>query len=110
MNRVHVRGKQVGWVENDIFYKRIHGSKHFLRKPPAIAFDRISIMSAIEYGALKVRVLDVETDVVYSTTMRDLEDNGFNINRGHGEQIAMGMKRWKAECRICAVEGASHCL
>lgn len=101
MNRVIIKGKQVGFVIGDIFRKRVKASKHFLRKPPAIAFDKISIDIAKEYGATKIRVLDIEDDVIYSATMWDLENKGFDIDRGHGKQIAMLKSEWKSECRIC---------
>lgn len=101
MDRVTVKGKQVGYVIGDIFRKRVKASKHFLRKPPAIAFDKASIDIAKEYGATKIRVLDIEDDVIYSATMWDLENNGFDIDRGYGKQVAMLKSKWNTDCRIC---------
>jgi len=98
---INVNGKKVGVVRVDIFYKTVLGSKHFLKKPPAIAFDIQSIDIAEEYGATKIAVLDMETNVIYSTTMWDLRDKGFEINRGHGRQIALLLSKWKTECRVC---------
>ena len=90
----------VGWVESNTFYKKIQGSKHLLKKPPAIAFDTVSIQIAVEYGADRIRVLDKETDFVYSCLMRDFELNQFSIDRGYGKQSAMVMGKWKKTRRL----------
>ena len=99
-NKIHVSGKMVGWVESNTFYKKIQGSKHLLKKPPAIAFDTISIQIAIQYGADRIRVLDKETDIVYSCVMRDFELNQFSIDRGYGRQVAMVLNKWEKSRRV----------
>ena len=95
INTINVKGKMVGYVQNNIFRKKVKGSKHFLRKPPAIAFDKSAIQIASQYKADRIRVLDKETGIVYHTTMYYFEKNNFEINRGHGTQQAMVLNQWR---------------
>lgn len=37
--QIHVAGRHVGDVEKGVFKKTISGSRHILRKPPAIALS-----------------------------------------------------------------------
>jgi hypothetical protein len=84
----------VGVVEGDVFMKRISGSKHFLRKPPAIAFDISSLQHAEEAGATIVQVTDVDNGEMYRCTMHRIWQKGFEIDRGHGAQQAVTMENW----------------
>lgn len=87
-------GKVIGKVKGDTFTKSIRGSVHFLRRPPAIAFDVSTIDQAAEAGAVRVRVVDSETGTVYQTTIDHIREKGFTFNRGFGEQIALTLEGW----------------
>jgi hypothetical protein len=84
----------VGRVEGDTFYKSIKGSKHFLRVPPAIAFDVSSLDDAEEAGAVKVQVVDQETGIVYKSTIQHIREYGEEFNRGFGNQIFLVLEGW----------------
>jgi hypothetical protein len=89
-----VNGRVVGKVEGDTFYKSIKGSKHFLRVPPAIAFDILSIDEAEEAGAVKVQVVDQETGTIYKSTIQNIREHGEEFNRGFGNQIFLVLEGW----------------
>lgn len=94
---IKVNGKIVGEVEGGWFKKRIQGSKHFLKKPPAIAFDKESLFEAQRYGATMVQVTDTETGTVYKSSIDKIFEIGLELNRGFGEQIAMTFRFWDTE-------------
>ena len=102
MQIIIVKNKKVGFVSGNTFFKRVKASKHFLKKPPAIAFDVVSLDIAMEYGADKIRVLDTENDVIYSATIQDVLTNGWEINyKNFGKQVAMVKSKWDTSCRLC---------
>ncbi len=88
------KSRPVGHVKGDCFYKSIFGSRHMLRSPRAIAFDISSLKAAKQAGALRVQVTDKENKTIYRADIQRIFDNGFKINRGFGEQIALGLSNW----------------
>ncbi len=91
-------GKQiVGTVEDGVFFKRIHGSRHFLRKPKAISFDTDTIKQAQAAGAQHVEILDLEDGKLYRATILLILEKGIRLNRGFGDQIALPLSYWNVE-------------
>lgn len=88
------RDKPIGFVSGGIFRKTIVGSKHMLRSPRAIAFDTCTLDAAERAGAAHVSVTDSETGMVYMASIADVRRYGFNIARGHGQQIGLTLDRW----------------
>lgn len=93
-NYIYSGGKVVGRVENDTLHKTIRGSKHFLRKPPAIALDLAALDQAEQAGASRVEVVDVETGTRYRATIDHIREAGFQFDRGYGEQIGLELDGW----------------
>ena len=93
---IYVSGRVVGHVEGDTFYKTLRASVHFLRRPPAIAFDVSSLFDARDAGATKVHVTDSETGRVYVARIADILRDGRRFDRGFGEQIYYLLSRWRA--------------
>jgi len=91
------RGKAVGTVKGDVFYKKISGSKHFLKKPPAISFDEQSLKKAYSYGAKKIVIHDKDTSKNYIAKFETVYEKGFKVDRGFGKQIALPMSFWNVE-------------
>ena len=91
---IYIAGKIVGYVATDTFYKKLAGSRHFLRKPPAIAFDVASLEQAKAAGAEVVKVTDKETGITYTATILHIFAKGKKFNRGYGEQIYLTMNGW----------------
>ncbi len=92
-------GRVVGEVKGDVFTKRVKASVHFLRTPPAIAFDICSLEAASKLGAEFVEVTDVESGYKYLSSISDVWANGRRFNRGHGEQIFLPLSRWSVDGR-----------
>lgn len=88
-------GKVIGQVKDGVFRKSISSKKHFLQKPPAIAFDVVSIKDAEMYGAETIDVLDKDTGKHYTTSIKKLWEFGFLFDRGSGEQVALRLPYWK---------------
>ena len=96
-NNISVGTQIVGKVLNDVFSKRLRGSRHFLRKPPAIALDIDTLEQALRLGATKVEVYDMESGMFYRAKIDLIFEKGFRFNRGYGDQIALCLSRWKIE-------------
>ena len=90
---IFVGTRVVGVVRGDTFHKRIR-KNHFLQKPKAIAFDIDSLEQAEQAGAIKVRVTDRDSGIVYSASIRHIHENGERFNRGHGDQIFLVLQGW----------------
>ena len=88
-------GKRItGVVIGDVFLKKVTASKHFLRRPPAIAFDVSSLEQAQQAGAVWAKVVDRETMKVYFAMIETIMDEGFRFNRGHGDQVGPPLAEW----------------
>ncbi len=93
---VVVNKKVVGKVADGVFHKTVRASEHFLRKPPAIAFDRSSVEDAQSAGATVVEVVDEEAARSYWATLATVKEHGFAVDRGHGAQVALTLGHWRA--------------
>ena len=94
-NKVVRLGKKViGNVEGDTLNKIVDSSKHFLRTPPAIAFDELALSKAEELGATKIKVKDKLTGITYHSTIEAVRSRGFAFNRGFGSQVGLALSEW----------------
>jgi hypothetical protein len=86
----------IGEVNNgDTFQKRLRSSRHFLRRPPAIALSLNSLSQAEKAGALFIKILDLDSDRVFWTTIAHIREKGFPIQHGRFEpQLALRLKEW----------------
>lgn len=89
--------KPIGHVSGLFFRKNIVGSRHILRKPPAIAFDRTTLDDAERAGATHVSVTDTETGRTYVSAIKTIRRCGFTVARGHGNQIALTLDRYSID-------------
>jgi hypothetical protein len=85
----------VGNVRGDTFYKRVSASRHFLRKPHAIALDVQSLVDAEQAGAKKVAITDKESGNTYHASIKEIHQHSFIIERGYGKQYALTLNRWQ---------------
>jgi len=89
-------GKVVGEIRDGVFLKKLRGSRHFLRKPPAICFDISSLKEAEEAGATHIKIIDIETGKTYHAPLRLVWEKGFTLDRGHGRQIGLPLNLWES--------------
>ncbi len=92
--------RQVGAVIGDVFSKRVQGSRHFLRKPPAIALDVESLARAEAAGARSVEIHDEESGLTYRADFETIRAHGLRIDRGFREQIALPFRWWNTGKRV----------
>jgi len=90
-------GQVVAAVEGAELVKRVDGSKHFLRQPAGIAFDRDILDAAEAAGAQRVVVLDRETNVTYLAALGAFWQHGVRIDRGYGPQVALPFAYWQRQ-------------
>lgn len=93
-------GKVCAWVTPDgALCKALDGSKHFLRQPAGIAFDRAILQQAQDLGAVRVWVKDRETGATYRATLETFLQHGVRLNRGFGDQLCLPFSFWQAHQR-----------
>jgi hypothetical protein len=92
---IRAGGRIVGHVSSDTFRKTISGSKHLLRKPAAIAFDLSTLDDAEAAGAVFAEVTDRETGRAWRASIAHIRRRGFDVNRGHGRQVALVLSEWR---------------
>jgi hypothetical protein len=94
---IYSGARVVGKVTGGVFVKTVAGSAHFLRKPPAIAFDVSSLDDAERAGAVQVQVTDRETGRIYRAPLALVRSAGFAVNRGYGAQWALPLCYWSVD-------------
>lgn len=75
-------------------FKRCTRSKHFMRTPPAIAFDEEIFNEAVKEGVKFVQVYEREQKTYYSVTIEQFQKKAISINRGFGQQLALPLGYW----------------
>lgn len=103
-------GKVYGVIRNRTLHKRVWGSKHILRKPPAIAIDALMYDAyRAEFDALAIE--DMETGKVYRLSAKRFDALRWTLERGYGTQYAVALRWWSCESpqepqlRLCLTEG-----
>ena len=91
---IYIAQRVIGVVSGDIFHKSISGSKHILKRPRAIAFDRCTLRDAAAAGATCAAILDRETGKTYTISFEAIHTHSFPVFRGHGDQVAVTLDRW----------------
>ncbi len=91
--QIRVSGRLVGEVTNGIFKKTISGSRHILRKPPAIALSVESLQQAERVGAHDIQITDIDLGCVYACTLQHFKSHAFPLQRGGFEpQLALRLE------------------
>lgn len=88
------RGRRVASVAGGVLRKTIHGQRHILRNPPAIAFDVAIVDAAQQAGATEVEVTDSDSGRQFWCTLSAFREHAFELNRGFGCQLALPLTRW----------------
>ncbi|MBC7234245.1 MAG: hypothetical protein H5T69_00265 [Chloroflexi bacterium] len=97
-----------GQIIGDVWSKRAMRSRHFLRRPPAIAVDLSDLEAAEACGARLLCVRDTESGATYWATLDTIRRHGFTLDRGHGVQVALPLNRWASSKAEAALEGVGR--
>jgi hypothetical protein len=91
------QGRVVAVLQGHVLRKRVIGSMHMLRQPPAWAIDSQILEQAQRDGAREVEITDTETGRIYRTAIDTFNAHGFRFNRGFGDQVGLALYRWHVE-------------
>ena len=90
----NARGQLVGRMQGGWLTKRVSTRAHQLRRPPAWCIDRAHLGRLEALGAAGVVLVD-ETGAEWRATVAEFRLYGIPIDRGHGEQVALPLARWR---------------
>jgi len=106
--RVFCQYPHHGVVAEGVWHKRVRGSLHRLRRPPAWAVDLADLEAAEALGVRLVAIHDQEAERDYWASIGIIRRRGFVLNRGFGEQVALPLAGWRSTRQEAeALEGES---
>ena len=92
---IKAQGKIIGYLKNHAFIKRVQGSKHMLRKPPAWCISKEVFCEEILPNTNRIIIEDTESEVTYECLTRVFVEYAFEIRRGNFEpQLALTLNHW----------------
>lgn len=78
--------------------QRRRASVHMLRRPaPAWAVGDDVLTVARSFGAVRVRIVDIDSGAEYVTDLATLATHGRHIDHGHGAQTALSLRHWQKQ-------------
>jgi hypothetical protein len=80
-----------------VLYSRVDERVHMLRSPRAWAKDRALLDEARRAGAEAVVLEDRHAARRWTAPLDVFDAHGFDLNRGHGDQVALPVERWHVE-------------
>lgn len=93
---IKAQGKIIGYLQEHTFTKRVQGSKHMLRKPPAWCISKEAFCEEVLSNTNKIIVEDTESGITYECLTEIFAEHAFEIQRGNFEpQLAMVLKYWE---------------
>lgn len=106
---VYVGNQKVGEIDTarQTLIKRVLGSKHRLRQPPAWAVARSVLDEARRSHVVWVEMQDEEALITYRARLSDFFDHGFAVNRGYEAQLGLSLDYWRVVREVERVEQPS---
>ena len=92
-----VDGRVIGILAGNEFVKKVVGSKHRLRCPPAWAIDADVFDTEIRPNTTRIVVIDSETDVKYRVSAATFDTLKGELDRGFGRQYFLPLQHWQVE-------------
>jgi len=93
----NIKGQIVAEMKEGVLRKMVSGRKHMLLKPKGWGVDKDIIDKAREELCTEIRILDTDTNTVYSQFMDRFMQKKIIINRGHGDQYVLLLDYWNKE-------------
>ena len=79
-----------------VLVKHVRGSRHLFRSLPGWCWDVSVLDQARQAGVQRVKIIDDESGTVYWTDLHSFSQHGMKFDFGHGDQIGLALKHWKA--------------
>lgn len=89
--------RHVGEVKGGTFYKRVSRSKHFLKKPLAIANSDDALAQVRAAGASTFHVTDTDSGYVYTVSAEDFYRLAVPTDRNFGPQHFLPLSYWQTD-------------
>jgi len=107
--QIYVRGRHrpIGFVQGGVFYKTLR-TNHFLRKPPAICFERYHLDQIEAAGGTSCRFTHIETGDVYTCDMAAVRRYAFPVERRYGVQVGVELSHWSVNGGLVAATFESN--
>ena len=90
-------GKVAGTLVKGIYYSRRSMKKHLLVLLDAWGIDERILEQLKEEGCFEIRILDLDTGNVYSSTLKDFAVDGIPKDFNHNKQVFLPIRYWKKE-------------
>ena len=93
---IEAQGRVIGYLQDHTFIKRVIGSKHKLRKPPAWCISKEAFCGQIMPNTDNIVVEDTESGFIYECPTEVFTEHAFEIQRGGFEpQLALTLNYWE---------------
>jgi hypothetical protein len=93
-NRTNKPVGKIVEIDSVIYLIKSCKNKHFLRQPPAIAYDCSIIDLATSYHVQYLIVTNSESKDKYEISLAAFKEKSFKVNRGFGPQLACPLENW----------------
>jgi hypothetical protein len=92
---VKADNKVMGFIDGNIFMKRVRGSRHLLRSVPGWAFD-VEVLEILDNeGVRSIHITDIETGQTFEAELDVLRDRGQPIRfPKYGPQLILPLSYW----------------
>ena len=88
-------GQKIGTYKEGIFRKRVKKSKHLFKSGDAWGIDSGVINQLDDMGCKQIRILDEESNTIYSLGFPTWKEKNWELDLGHGEQQFVARKQFK---------------
>ena len=95
---VRVGTRIVGHIEDSVFHKKVKGSRHQLKVPPAWCISSEAFDDYILPDCDQIVVEDQESGITYRVSTVVFQRHCFRVERGNFEpQLGLAMRHWTIE-------------
>jgi hypothetical protein len=92
-NRTNKPVGKIVEIDGVIYLIKSCKDRHFLRQPPAIAYD-CSIIDLADSYNVQYLLVNSEGKAKYKISLAAFKEKSFKINRGFGPQLACTLENW----------------
>ena len=92
---VKVGRKFIGWIQGNVFFKKVKKSKHLLRVIPAYGIDKEKFDNVIKPQVSLIVIIEMEGKVAYMTSTRKFKEKAIERDFGYGKQYFLPLTYWQ---------------